>query len=141
MDFSRNAVMGNSSTALQQNLTAAGLGTLVGASGGLASGNDPLKAGSIWGALALAYKPYQRQVSAKVFNNIGKMITSGNPAQYEAAMNTIIRNEKLYNAVRQLAHSVERGGAGAVGGEAAPQIAPRVPLMIGRAGEEDQPIR
>ncbi len=141
MDFSRTAVMGNSTTALQQNLTAAGLGTLVGAGGGIASGNDPIKAGSIWGALALAYKPVQRQVSAKVFDNIGKMITSGSPAQYEAAMKQVVNNEKLFNAVRQLAQQIERGGAGTAGGESAPQIAQRVPLMIGRAGEEAQPVR
>src|SRR5262249_43046944 len=117
MEMGKNAVSGNSTTALQQAALQGGIGTLAGAGAGLLSGNDPFTTGTVVGLLAAGNKGLRTRVNAEVFNRVGRMLASNDPRQYEAAINLIVRNERLLQTARQISSNIERAGAGTVGGE------------------------
>lgn len=141
MEYGKTAVSGNSSTAFQLNMQQAGAGALAGAGGygyGLVSGDNPFSSAAVFGALGAGNKRLKMAVNAKVLDKVGKMLASNDPAQYERAMNAIAKNEKLFNAVRQISGNLERAGAGTTGGQLSGSV-PAVSMpRIGRA-EEEQP--
>lgn len=143
MEFGHKAVSGNSTTAFQLALERGGNSALAGAGLGggyaLLSGDNPLTSGAIASGLLAGNKRLSLAVNAKVLDSLGKMLASGNRHQYEAAINSIVKNEKLFNAIRQISLGIEKGGAGATGAETAPAISQRVPLMIGGPRAENEP--
>lgn len=141
MEYGKTAVSGNSSTAFQLNMQQAGAGALAGAGGygyGLVSGDNPLSSAAVFGALGAGNKRLKMAVNAKVLDKVGKMLASNDPAQYERAMNAIVKNEKLFNAIRQISANVERAGAGTTGGQLSGSVPAVAMPRIGRA-EEEQP--
>lgn len=145
MEWSHKAVSGNSTTAFQLALERGGLASLGGAGIGggyaLLSGDNPLTSAAIVSGLMAGNKRLQLAVNAKVLDKVGKMLASNDPTTYQRALNMVVSNQKLFNAIRQISQQIERAGAGTAGSEAAGPISQRVPLMIGRASEEDQPVR
>jgi hypothetical protein len=129
MDLARNAVQGNSTTARQL----AELGLAGGAYGFSGGGINPFTdPGAVVNA-AIVYGAARGRnvINERLSRRVAEMLVSNDPRTITRGVQTIARNQTLFNSLR----SADRGLA-RVGGEQAP-VNSIVPVSIGRA--EDQP--
>lgn len=130
MDFARNAVQGNSTTARQL----AELGLAGGAYGFSGGGLNPFSdPGAVMNA-ALAYGALKgkNRINENVSRRVAEMLTSSDPAKLLQGIRVVTRNQNLFNSLR----AADRGLA-RVGGEQASGIPAITAIGAGRA--EDKP--
>lgn len=130
MDLARNAVQGNSTTARQL----AELGLAGGAYGFSGGGINPFTdPGAVVNA-ALVYGAARGRnaINERLSRRVAEMLVSNDPRTITRGINTVVRNQSLFNALRRADQGIARIGGEQAGGVPALQAA-----GVGRA--EDQP--
>jgi hypothetical protein len=131
MDLARNAVQGNSTTARQL----AELGLAGGAYGFSGGGINPFTdPGAVMNA-ALVYGAARGRnaINERLSRRVAEMLVSNDPRTITRGIQTVARNQTLFNSLR----SADRGLA-RIGGEQSPGIPALQAAGIGRADDQPQ---
>lgn len=134
MDLARSAVQGNSTTARQ--LAELGLaGGAYGFSGGVSNPLDPsamMNAALVYGAAR-----GKNAINERLSRRVAEMLVSNDPRILLRGIQTVARNQNLFNSLRRADASLAR-----VGGEQAPGASLVQGVVTGRAdSEQPQPDR
>jgi len=130
MDLARNAVQGNSTTARQ--LAELGLagGTYLGLGGGVNPFTDP--GAAVNAALVYGAAKGRNSINEKLSRRVAEMLVSNDPNVVTRGIQTIARNQNLFNSLRAADRGIAR-----VGGNQAPAVPALQSMGVGRA--DDQP--
>jgi len=130
MDLARNAVQGNSTTARQL----AELGLAGGAygfsGGGINPFTDPVAV--VNAALVYGAARGRNAINERLSRRVAEMLVSNDPRTITRGINTVVRNQSLFNALRRADQGIARIGGEQAGGVPALQAA-------GVSRAEDQP--
>ena len=131
MDFARNAVQGNSTTARQ--LAELGLagGVYVGNGGDLTSMNPSaiMQAALVYGAAK-----GKGRIDSNVAHRVAELLTSNDPRRLVRGLQLVQRSQQMFNSLRSFDRGLVR-----VGADQAPTGSALALAGVGRANKENQP--